>query len=258
MLVSSNRSRVAGALNCPNCGGSAVPHEPQCSWCGSVLATVACRHCFGAIFLGARHCSWCGEEAIQPEEAKEKKGGPCPRCNEPLVPIKIETCELCECRECGGVWVDNSSFERICADREQQEVVLGRPQEAAEPSLRDRKKGARLYVPCPTCGQLMNRINFAGCSGVILDWCKPHGTWLDRDEFPKIIAFIRTGGLRKARERDKEHLRAEERRLRLKEAQLNARSTRDPRSDLQWNNSWDDNGGSLLSFLSSVWPGLGE
>jgi Zn-finger nucleic acid-binding protein len=49
----------------------------------------------------------------------------------------------------------------------------------------------------------MNRINFAHCSGVIVDVCKGHGTWFDRDELSKIVQFIRSGGLEMARQKEK-------------------------------------------------------
>lgn len=59
----------------------------------------------------------------------------------------------------------------------------------------------------------MNRFNFAGCSGVILDACKPHGVWLDADELRRIVAFIRGGGLDMARAKEKRGLELERRRL---------------------------------------------
>src|SRR5581483_10169670 len=55
------------------------------------------------------------------------------------------------------------------------------------------------YVPCPVCQALMNRVNFAGCSHVIVDVCGKHGTWFDKDELRKVIEFIRGGGLDKSR-----------------------------------------------------------
>jgi Zn-finger nucleic acid-binding protein len=53
------------------------------------------------------------------------------------------------------------------------------------------------YVPCPVCGQLMNRHNFARISGTIIDTCKYHGVWLD-NELNRILKFIDSGGLEKA------------------------------------------------------------
>ena len=59
----------------------------------------------------------------------------------------------------------------------------------------------------------MNRMNFAHCSGVIVDVCKPHGTFFDRDELRRIVEFIRSGGLDKARALELANLKAEHERL---------------------------------------------
>jgi Zn-finger nucleic acid-binding protein len=62
------------------------------------------------------------------------------------------------------------------------------------------------YLPCPQCGKLMSRMNYAVRSGVIMDVCRTHGIWLDRDEIREIIEFIRSGGLDRARRIEKEEL----------------------------------------------------
>jgi Zn-finger nucleic acid-binding protein len=59
----------------------------------------------------------------------------------------------------------------------------------------------------------MNRINFARCSGVIVDICKGHGSWFDRDELTRIVEFIRAGGLDAARDREKAAIKEERRQL---------------------------------------------
>src|SRR5258705_13880277 len=59
----------------------------------------------------------------------------------------------------------------------------------------------------------MNRINFARCSGVIVDVCKGHGTWFDRDELSRIVEFIRGGGLEAARDKEKAQLEEARREL---------------------------------------------
>ena len=41
----------------------------------------------------------------------------------------------------------------------------------------------------------MQRKNFGRRSGVILDWCGSHGTWLDADEMGDVAAFVLEGGL---------------------------------------------------------------
>jgi len=63
------------------------------------------------------------------------------------------------------------------------------------------------------CKQIMNRANFARCSGVIIDVCKQHGIWFDRDELSRIIEFIKEGGLDAARSKEKMQLEEERRQL---------------------------------------------
>jgi Zn-finger nucleic acid-binding protein len=128
---------------------------------------------------------------------------------------------LFECPQCDGLWVEAAAFERICADREQQSAVLGVASHVPSPAAGGEARGGAVrYVPCPECGQLMNRLNFARCSGVIVDLCKGHGTWFDREELRGIVEFIRAGGLEASRRKEKEQL-AEERQ-RLQQDQLSA------------------------------------
>ena len=63
----------------------------------------------------------------------------------------------------------------------------------------------------------MNRINFARCSGVVVDVCKGHGTWFDRDELHEIVEFIRGGGLELSREKEKRELESQRAQLRMEE-----------------------------------------
>ncbi len=105
------------------------------------------------------------------------------------------------------------------------------------------------YLPCPECGALMNRVNFARCSGVVTDVCREHGSWFDRGELRGIVEFIRGGGMSVARER--EVLRLEEERRRLERARLAAQSGGAVRSDAD-GEDWTRAIGaasSLLRFL---------
>jgi len=64
------------------------------------------------------------------------------------------------------------------------------------------------------CRKLMNRLNFGRLSGTIVDVCRGHGTFLDAGELHRIVLFIQGGGLDRARQRQLEDLKDEERRLR--------------------------------------------
>ena len=166
------------------------------------------------MFIGSKHCPRCGAAATtaKPGDLTERK---CPHCRQILRSVVIGATSVQECESCLGLWVDVGSFERICADREQQAVVLGAASPAPGSPVTETKVQ---YLPCPECRQLMNRINFARCSGVIVDICKGHGTWFDRDELSRIVEFIRAGGLDLARA--KERVQIEEQRRQLRQDQL--------------------------------------
>ena len=124
--------------------------------------------------------------------------------------VTIGTASLLECSFCEGIWVDVDALQQICAEREKQAAVLGMP--APPDGTVEPEKNIR-YVPCPVCHKLMNRVNFAHCSHVIVDICKAHGTWFDKDELRRAVEFIRAGGLEKARGRELEQLKDEQRKL---------------------------------------------
>ncbi len=207
----------AETLNCPNCGAASSVDAPLCQFCNSRLATVACPACFAMMFLGSKHCQRCGAAAAVPkiQEGEIRK---CPRCQTEMPLVTIGATNVRECERCLGLWLDVPSFEKICADREQQSAVLGAAAHAAETATRETSKVK--YVPCPECSQLMNRINFARISGVIVDFCKRHGTWFDRDELSRIVEFIHGGGLNAARAKEK--IEIAEQRDRLRQEQLTA------------------------------------
>ncbi len=131
--------------------------------------------------------------------------------------ITLGTVAMRECETCMGLWVEVPAFEKICADREEQAAVLGAaspaPMHQAPPAGAEKIQ----YAPCPQCGQLMNRTNFARCSGVIVDICRGHGTWFDRDELSGIVQFIRGGGLEVSRQKEKMEIEFERQQLRTEQ-----------------------------------------
>lgn len=211
----------AETLNCPNCGAATSTDAPLCQFCNSKLATIACPKCFAMMFIGSKHCQRCGSAAAVPE-VKDSNPRQCPRCKAAMISVTIGATTVFECDRCFGLWLDVASFEKICADREQQSAVLGMASHAPSAAGAASKVN---YVPCPECAQLMNRMNFARCSGVIVDICKQHGTWFDRDELSRIVEFISDGGLNtsRAKERiqlaeEREQLRAAQRAFDLKQS----------------------------------------
>jgi Zn-finger nucleic acid-binding protein len=201
------------------------------------------------MFIGSKHCQHCGAAATQ-ATAAELPVLKCPRCQSDMRSITLGTAAIRECEECAGLWVEVAAFEKICVDREQQSAVLGTASPApAHASLAADPEKIR-YVPCPQCGQLMNRINFARCSGVIVDVCRGHGTWFDRDELSGIVQFIRAGGLEASRQKEKREIEWERQQLHAEQLAAANRNTS------RLNYSLDDErisgisaAGGLLKFL---------
>ena len=176
------------------------------------------------MFIGSRHCPHCGAAAA-PATAAELSVLKCPRCKIDMSSITLGTTAMRECETCAGLWVEVAAFENICADREQQSAVLGAASPAPAHQSPSGDPDKIRYVPCPQCGQLMNRINFARCSGVIVDVCKGHGTWFDRDELSGIVQFIRGGGLEVSRQKEKTELEFERQQLRAEQLAAANRAT---------------------------------
>lgn len=104
---------------------------------------------------------------------------------------------LNECGQCNGLWVPGNKFDALVSsaidarNKQRDAVGLG-----GEP----RVKGANPfswkveYRKCPECEAFMLRQNFRKTSGVIIDSCREHGSWLDADELEQIAGFIMSGG----------------------------------------------------------------
>jgi len=184
----------ARVYQCPVCGAFAREGLRTCEHCQAQLATLRCRHCFELNFPDDLHCRGCGAElglSPQPSASLEV----CPDCKEPLRAFEAGAGQLLACERCGGQMVTHGLLRALIEERE----TLGR---AAAPS-RDAVRGNPLsdrvrYRPCPCCKALMNRKNFGTTSGIVVDVCAVHGTFFDAGELPRVLEFVRRGGLVRA------------------------------------------------------------
>ncbi len=166
---------------------------------------MSCASCAEMMFVGSQHCPRCGAVVAMRTEP-DAPVGRCPRCRIEMRSVSIGATAGSGCERCRGVWLDVPSFESICANRKERAALLGAPSRAPLQGAHDLKVR---YSPCPACEQLMNRINFDR-SGVVVDICKGHGIWFDRDELTRIAAFIDdAGNLGKPRDRRKTELEHE-------------------------------------------------
>ncbi len=149
----------------------------------------------------AVHCSGCGrslglEPLGRPDELL------CPDCGVPFEVFSGGPGLLHDCPKCGGQLVEHALLRELLERREVYGQVAPRPAPRGNPLEQPLR-----YVPCPACGALMNRKNFGQTSGVIVDVCQKHGFWFDPGELPRVLAFVESGGLERARRRNEEQQR---------------------------------------------------
>lgn len=228
----------AKSLRCPQCGAAARSGASRCTYCRARLATVACPGCFSLVLADAAFCHQCGARRDR-QEAPSKAH--CPGCRGAMQSLTLGDVSMLECGACDGLWVDAEAFERICADRESQAAVMH-----VDEARRDVWDQRVSYRPCVQCGTMMHRVNFARVSGAVLDVCRPHGTFLDRGELQDVVRFIQNGGLERARRRQLEDLKEQERRLRAQEIRLQGERRRSGR----WGDSGFQTGAGFADLVS--------
>jgi len=182
-------------------------------------------------------CSGCGRQ-LGLEPVGETGSLPCPLCKQLLEIYRDDAGVLLDCGSCGGQFVEHPLL-RVMLERHAPV-----PLPSGSAGLPRRPESRTNYIPCPECAVLMNRKNFGGTSGVVVDVCKKHGTWFDEGELPRVLEFVTAGGLERARERQAE----EDARLRHDAAVASARNPM-VRSSLSDHGSSFSEGPSLVDVF---------
>jgi Zn-finger nucleic acid-binding protein len=204
----ANRALVAvdaAIYRCAACGAAVGERAASCEFCGAAIVregdprkrSLICPECCARNANDARFCTACGV-AFRPEPLPG--GGcevACPVCDARMPAQTVGGIPVNECTSCGGLWVAGEHFDRLVG-----RAIESRKQKGPEAALvaPPRVKGANPvtqrveYRRCPICGVQMLRKNFRKSSGVILDVCTEHGTWLDANELEQITGFILSGG----------------------------------------------------------------
>lgn len=189
---------------CGACGAGVGATDRVCAYCSQEIVRdparlgLICPDCYARSPEDARFCTGCGLP-IRPEPVPDRDHPAltCPACEHDLSHRAVGRVWVDECASCGGLWVGDEDFDHLInkaveAARERPSFGLG--------SDRPRKRKTEFqteirYRRCPACDGVMQRRNFGKRSGIIVDWCGRHGTWLDADELEDIADFIVKGGL---------------------------------------------------------------
>ena len=187
---------------CGSCGAGVESDAASCSYCGSDIVrdpdelSLICPECFARCADDSRFCTACGV-GFRPESLRiDGHELPCPVCSTLMPPRQIAGVALNECLSCHGLWAPGDSFDTLVSR-------AIRARQSADPAelqvLKPRGTGSNpaaqsvQYRSCPECDGYMQRRNYRKKSGVIIDSCPSHGTWLDADELEQIAGFILSG-----------------------------------------------------------------
>ncbi len=199
---------------CGSCGALVGADVSSCDYCQSEIVrdtrklSLICPECFARNAESSKFCTTCGV-AFRPEKVEiEGHELPCPACGCLMPTRAIGGLGINECPQCNGLWVPDNRFDHLiaqaCEAARKTGPTYSTSTEKRQPgisssSLLDKRVE---YRKCPICDAHMQRTNFQKRSGVIIDRCHPHGTWLDADELERIARFVLGGGLGSAGERD--------------------------------------------------------
>lgn len=188
---------------CGSCGAAVENTAAACTYCASPVVrdqrqlSLVCPECYARNVEATRFCTNCGVGfRPQPVQLGEDTRS-CPACEATMTTRTIAGIVVEECPQCSGLWIPDDGFDALVTRA--LAVYRERPRAdlAAVRSPRDERRfqSTVVYRRCPVCRNAMCRKNFARRSGVIVDWCGMHGTWLDADELEHIAAFVLRGGV---------------------------------------------------------------
>lgn len=213
LSVPSVKIHDAAVVRCSSCGASrSKGNEPYCRYCGSSFTlherdlNTICPNCMCRVSSKANFCHSCSTPIVADDDF-ESTDMPCPSCDDSRLhsrKMANQPFTLKECNQCAGLWISIDVFNHLeqqaqlqAASGIQNRVHDKKPHQVNPDSINPKN----YYRKCPTCNQIMNRKNYAGDSGIVVDVCSKHGMWFDIHELDQILKFIRDGRLLKSQQK---------------------------------------------------------
>jgi Zn-finger nucleic acid-binding protein len=198
-------ARDATVTRCSACGALVGDKDRACAYCGAGIVRrpppsgPVCPECYAQNPEGAKFCVSCATPFLPQPVRVSVVSLACPVCpDSALVARDLGGIWVDECPSCLGLWTPDDVLDRLVDRVRERAAAEGTPAVVTERKRRSVWQAGIAYRKCPECQAGMQRRNFAHRSGVVVDWCGSHGTWLDAHELEDIASFVLEGGLRTA------------------------------------------------------------
>jgi len=162
-----------------------------------------CINCSAPLPANTNRCQYCGTRNDVDLSGKrdysvvrEQSELLCPHCRKPLQTIDINlngTFLIERCENCFGLFFDPGQVETLL-DSAVANVFQINLQHIDTINQDRFQSEAAKYIKCPVCQVLMNRKAYGYRSGVVIDYCKNHGVWLDNGEITHLLEWKKAGG----------------------------------------------------------------
>jgi Zn-finger nucleic acid-binding protein len=162
-----------------------------------------CKNCAAPLIANTNICEYCGTrndvdlQDKQFHKINQASGKNCPCCDIPLQTMSLEMNRqfyIERCPDCFGLFFEPDELETLleCSISHVHSVNFQLLDNINQE--RYQRETHIQYVKCPVCHILMNRVNFAYRSGVVVDRCRDHGTWLKCGELIHLLEWKKAGG----------------------------------------------------------------
>lgn len=172
----------------------------KCSSCGAPLAhqATSCGYCKSQVDVDIRGVHT--YTRVKPQEPR-----PCASCKTEMDSINLHLNGdfiIEQCGQCYSLFFDPGELEYVLKHTVNGPEFVNhlKLNELLEQQTPFEEKVQ--YRPCPVCTKIMNRKNYGARSGVIIDFCKEHGVFLDSGELSRLFQWKKVGG-------DKHHQKME-------------------------------------------------
>ena len=121
----------------------------------------------------------------------------CPRCSLKLKTLDVNlngTFLIDRCDRCLGLFFDPGELEALLEATVKNVFFVNKAGLDNMNLRRQVEQHEIIYIKCPVCSKMMNRVNFGVKSGVIVDRCREHGVWLDGGELRVLFEWMKLGG----------------------------------------------------------------